>query len=88
MDCLYIAAFELEILQSYRHHIASEVGGSLLLMMNRDNLVHVLLLVDASTPPQQLDIECANWLAECQVPFAFVFTKTDASKKEGPSCTK
>ncbi|GAX74646.1 hypothetical protein CEUSTIGMA_g2094.t1 [Chlamydomonas eustigma] len=56
--------------------------------ISRDNLVHVLLLVDASTPPQQLDMECANWLAECEVPFAFVFTKIDSNKKEGPTCSK
>lgn len=24
---------------------------------------------------QQVDVDCVNWLAECQVPFAIVFTK-------------
>jgi len=35
--------------------------------LNRDALVHVLLLVDASIPPQPLDLECADWLAESEV---------------------
>lgn len=26
-------------------------------------------------PAKQVDVECVNWLAECQVPFAIVFTK-------------
>jgi len=30
-------------------------------------LVAVLLLVDASIPPQQMDLDCATWLAEAQV---------------------
>jgi hypothetical protein len=32
-----------------------------------------------------MDVDCANWLAECEVPFCIVFTKTDASKKDGPA---
>jgi hypothetical protein len=35
--------------------------------MKRRVLVAVLLLVDASIPPQQIDLDCANWLAEAQV---------------------
>ncbi len=33
----------------------------------RDALAHVLLLVDSSLPPQQIDVDCAFWLAECEV---------------------
>lgn len=33
----------------------------------RQALVCVLLLVDGSIPPQQVDLDCANWLAEAQV---------------------
>jgi GTP-binding protein EngB required for normal cell division len=29
-----------------------------------------------------VDLECADWLAEHEVPFAVAFTKTDARKKE------
>ncbi|GFH06813.1 EngB-type G domain-containing protein [Haematococcus lacustris] len=53
--------------------------------ISRDALVHVLLLVDASLPPQAVDIDCANWLAECQVPFCIVFTKVDNRKKDLPT---
>lgn len=49
--------------------------------IHRNNLVHVLLLVDASLPPQEVDCDCANWLAECEVPFAICFTKIDNDKK-------
>lgn len=35
--------------------------------LHRDQLVHVLLLIDASLPPQQIDVDCAFWLGECQV---------------------
>ena len=41
----------------------------------------MLLLVDASVPPQQIDFECAIWLAEANVPFSVVFTKADKAKK-------
>ncbi|KAI8468073.1 MAG: P-loop containing nucleoside triphosphate hydrolase protein [Monoraphidium minutum] len=53
--------------------------------LERDALVAVLLLVDASIPPQPLDLECADWLAASEVPFAIVFTKADAKKKSGPT---
>ena len=35
--------------------------------LRRDALVLVLLLVDASLPPQPLDLECADWLAGSEV---------------------
>ncbi len=31
-----------------------------------------------------MDKDCANWLAECEVPFCIVFTKTDNRKKDSP----
>ena len=30
-------------------------------------------------------MECATWLADAQVPFSLVFTKTDKRKKDLPS---
>ena len=33
---------------------------------------------------QEADIECASWLADAQVPFSLVFTKTDKRKKGVP----
>lgn len=35
--------------------------------LNRDTLVAVLLLVDASVPPQKIDLDCANWLGRNNV---------------------
>jgi hypothetical protein len=35
--------------------------------LKRRVLVAVMLLVDASIPPQRMDLECANWLAEALV---------------------
>jgi len=49
--------------------------------LNRDTLVTVLLLVDASIPPTKIDMECLTWMAEAQVPFILVFTKCDKKKK-------
>ncbi|KAL6227516.1 PREDICTED: GTP-binding protein At2g22870 [Fragaria vesca subsp. vesca] len=48
--------------------------------LNRDNLVAVLLLVDASVPPQRIDLDCANWLGRNNIPVTFVFTKCDKMK--------
>ncbi|GIL71045.1 hypothetical protein Vretimale_4113 [Volvox reticuliferus] len=53
--------------------------------IKRENLVSVLLLIDSSVPPQEVDKDCANWLAECKVPFCIVFTKIDNRKKEMPA---
>jgi GTP-binding protein len=35
--------------------------------LGRDALVSALLLVDASVPPQAIDLECAGWLAGSEV---------------------
>lgn len=47
----------------------------------RETLVTVLLLVDASIPPMALDIACAAWFADAEIPFTVVFTKLDKRKK-------
>lgn len=54
-------------------------------LLNRATLANVLLLIDSSIPPTQVDLECADWLAASQVPFALVFTKLDKRKKGIPS---
>ncbi|KAK9833597.1 hypothetical protein WJX84_010058 [Apatococcus fuscideae] len=53
--------------------------------LKRESLAMVLLLVDGSIPPQAIDLECAMWLAESEVPFTLVFTKIDKRKKKLPS---
>ncbi len=35
--------------------------------LNRESLANVLLLVDASIPPTDVDLSCAEWLAESEV---------------------
>lgn len=35
--------------------------------MKRETLAAVLLLVDASIPTQQADLECIDWLCEAEV---------------------
>ncbi|OAY74424.1 GTP-binding protein [Ananas comosus] len=48
--------------------------------LNRNTLVGVLLLIDASVPPQQIDLDCANWLGRNNIGLTFVFTKCDKVK--------
>ncbi|KAK8673618.1 hypothetical protein V6N13_111941 [Hibiscus sabdariffa] len=48
--------------------------------LNRGSLVAVLLLIDASVPPQKIDLDCANWLGRNNIPMTFVFTKCDKMK--------
>ncbi|XP_057420271.1 GTP-binding protein At2g22870 [Lotus japonicus] len=48
--------------------------------LNRNTLVAVLLLIDASVPPQRIDLDCANWLGRNNIPVTFVFTKCDKMK--------
>ena len=43
-------------------------------------------IADMACPlAQRADMECAHWLADAQVPFSLVFTKTDKRKKKCPS---
>ncbi|GJP47863.1 hypothetical protein CLOM_g7041 [Closterium sp. NIES-68] len=48
---------------------------------SRSNLLTVLLLVDATIPPQAIDVECADWLGRNKIPLTVVFTKCDRRKK-------
>jgi len=50
----------------------------------RQSLLTVLLLVDSTVKPQQIDIECADWLGTREVPFTIVFTKMDKRRKLKP----
>jgi len=43
-----------------------------------------MLLVDASVPTQNVDLGCAEWMFNNQVPFSLVFTKADKRKKKVP----
>ncbi|GLC37836.1 hypothetical protein PLESTB_001481600 [Pleodorina starrii] len=54
----------------------------------RPNLAMVFMLVDASIPPQKIDVEYANWLTDNEVPFTLVFTKADKRRKGVPASAK
>jgi len=43
----------------------------------RETLFCTFMLVDASIPPQKIDLEFINWMGEAGVPFVIAFTKTD-----------
>ena len=44
------------------------------------NMQCAFLLIDSCVPPQDVDIDFANWLGENQIPFVIVFTKSDKKK--------
>eukprot|EP01026_Neomeris_dumetosa_P027724 TRINITY_DN22505_c0_g1_i5.p1 TRINITY_DN22505_c0_g1~~TRINITY_DN22505_c0_g1_i5.p1 ORF type:complete len:315 (-),score=28.29 TRINITY_DN22505_c0_g1_i5:92-1036(-) len=49
--------------------------------LKRETLCNVLLLVDITLPVKQIDLDCANWMGEAQLPFTIVFTKADKDAK-------
>jgi GTP-binding protein len=49
-------------------------------LTERPNLQCAFLLIDSCVPPQDKDIEFANWMGENRVPFVLVFTKNDKKK--------
>jgi GTP-binding protein len=53
-------------------------------LRHRATLIQLLYLVDASEPPQQLDLEAIKWLVESEVFVTIVFTKTDIRRKATP----
>jgi len=46
-------------------------------LKRRKNLFQVFVLIDSRLPPQPIDLEFLQWLADGTVPFTLVFTKTD-----------
>lgn len=51
-------------------------------MCNRETLQCAFLLIDTCVPPQEKDIEFANWMGKNGIPFVIVFTKTDKKKSQ------
>ncbi len=49
-------------------------------LQNRPNLHCVFALIDSGLPPQPIDLEFVEWLANNAIPFVLVFTKTDQVK--------
>ena len=54
----------------------------------RPSLAMVFLLIDCSIPPQKVDLEYAQRLADMGAPFCLVFTKADKRKKGAPPNAK
>ena len=46
-------------------------------LLNRTNLMCLFVLIDSRHKPQEIDNEFMEWLAEKEIPFVMVFTKTD-----------
>jgi len=50
-------------------------------LRRRENLVCTFILIDSRHEPQKLDLDFMAWMAENQLPFVLVFTKTDKLSK-------
>jgi len=46
-------------------------------ILNRQNLMCMMVLLDSRIPQQKVDLDFMNWLGEHQIPFVMVFTKID-----------
>lgn len=51
-------------------------------VIKRTNLVCMFVLIDASIPPQKIDFEFLEWLANLKARFVIAFTKTDKKKQK------
>ncbi|NVO02860.1 MAG: YihA family ribosome biogenesis GTP-binding protein [Bacteroidetes bacterium] len=49
-------------------------------LTDRENLLCTFVLIDSRIPPQLIDLEFMEWMAENELPFCIVFTKTDKLK--------
>ncbi len=63
--------------KSIREGFQESVSGYLL---GRESLRCVFVLVDSRHSPQPIDLRFCGWLAEQEIPFVLVFTKTDKLK--------
>jgi len=54
-------------------------------LLKRKNLLQVFVLIDSRHQPQKIDLEFVENLANAQIPFSLVFTKSD---KEKPGVVK
>ena len=51
-------------------------------ILNRENLVHLFVLVDIRHLPQKIDLEFIEWCGENQISFSIIFTKSDKMKTQ------
>jgi GTP-binding protein len=50
-------------------------------ILEREELTNLFVLIDCRHEPQKIDLEFMEWLGECGIPFAIIFTKTDKISK-------
>lgn len=51
-------------------------------ILNRKNLMCIMVLIDSRLKPQKIDLEFMSWLGEKSIPFIMVFTKIDKLSKK------
>lgn len=51
-------------------------------ILQRQQMTNLFLLIDSRLEPQKIDLSFMEWLAENEVPFSIVFTKTDKLGKQ------
>jgi GTP-binding protein len=51
-------------------------------ILNRENLMCLMVLIDSRLAPQEIDVDFMNWLGENNIPFVMVFTKIDKLSKK------
>ncbi len=51
-------------------------------ILNRQNLMCMMVLLDSRIPQQKVDLDFMDWLGEHEIPFVMVFTKIDKLSKK------
>ena len=51
-------------------------------ILERPNLMCLMVLIDSRIPMQKIDLEFVNWLGENQISFVMIFTKIDKLSKK------
>jgi GTP-binding protein len=51
-------------------------------ILERQNLICMMVLLDSRLEPQKIDLEFMDWLGENEIPFVMVFTKIDKLSKK------
>jgi GTP-binding protein len=51
-------------------------------ILNRENLMCMMVLLDSRIPQQKIDLDFMDWLGENGIPFVMVFTKIDKLSKK------
>ena len=49
-------------------------------LLERESLCGTFVLIDSRHTPQKIDLQFVQWIIECGIPFALVFTKSDKTK--------